>query len=44
MVCISTKLTAAEVEYILKDCGAKVFVNEDRFICLKAFRGEASRS
>ncbi|KQV58783.1 MULTISPECIES: acyl-CoA synthetase [unclassified Caulobacter] len=25
-VCISTKLTAGEVEYILKDCGAKVFV------------------
>ena len=25
-VCVSTKLTAAEVEYILKDCGAKVFV------------------
>ncbi|UAL11614.1 acyl-CoA synthetase [Caulobacter segnis] len=25
-VCVSTKLTAGEVEYILKDCGAKVFV------------------
>ncbi|MET3665344.1 acyl-CoA synthetase [Caulobacter sp. 1776] len=25
-VCISTKLTAGEVEYILRDCGAKVFV------------------
>ena len=25
-VCVSTKLTASEVEYILKDCGAKVFV------------------
>ena len=26
MVCISTKLTAPEVEYILKDCGAKLFI------------------
>jgi long-chain acyl-CoA synthetase len=26
MVCISTKLTAHEVEYIVKDCGAKLFV------------------
>jgi long-chain acyl-CoA synthetase len=26
MVCISTKLTASEVEYILKDCGAKLFI------------------
>jgi long-chain acyl-CoA synthetase len=25
-VCISTKLTAGEAEYILKDCGAKVFI------------------
>jgi len=25
-VCVSTKLTAAEVEYILRDCGAKVFI------------------
>ena len=25
-VCVSTKLTAGEVEYILKDCGAKVFI------------------
>jgi len=25
-VCISTKLTAAEAEYILQDCGAKVFI------------------
>jgi len=25
-VCVSTKLTSAEVEYILKDCGAKVFI------------------
>ena len=25
-VCISTKLTASEAEYILKDCGAKVFI------------------
>src|SRR6478736_5476550 len=24
--CISSKLTAGEVEYIVKDCGAKVFV------------------
>jgi len=26
MVCISTRLTAPEVEYVLKDCGAKVFI------------------
>ena len=25
-VCVSTKLTAGEVDYILKDCGAKVFI------------------
>ncbi len=25
-VCVSTKLTAGEVEYILKDCGAKVLI------------------
>ncbi len=25
-VCVSTKLTAAEAQYILEDCGAKVFI------------------
>jgi long-chain acyl-CoA synthetase len=29
MVCISTKLAAQEVEYIVKDCGAKLFVTSD---------------
>src|SRR5215831_6815135 len=26
LACISSKLTASEVEYIVKDCGAKVFI------------------
>jgi long-chain acyl-CoA synthetase len=37
LACISTKLTAGEVEYVVKDCGAKAFISS---MAMGAINGE----